>query len=105
MIENDKIYLNKDVNIRLIAEVLQTNKSYVSHIINDTYNKNFNSFINQYRIKEAVELLSNPDYNQYSIEGIAYEVGFNTKSSFNNAFKKETGVTPSFFKKNANISE
>lgn len=99
LMEKDKVFLEKDVSVNKIAEKLNTNKLYVSNIINSVFNQNFNTFINTYRIKEARLLLADPKFNNYSIEGIAYEVGFNTKSSFNSAFKKFTGVTPSFFKK------
>ena len=56
-------------------------------------------YINGYRVKEAKHLLKLKTYNKYSIEGIARNVGFNSKSSFNNAFKRFTGLTPSQYKK------
>ncbi|MGY8932572.1 MAG: helix-turn-helix domain-containing protein [Flavobacteriales bacterium] len=59
-------------------------------------------FINKYRIKDARQMLSNPGNNNLTIEFIAFSVGFESKSSFNNAFKNYTGITPSFYIKSLN---
>ncbi|MBN2681993.1 MAG: tetratricopeptide repeat protein [Bacteroidales bacterium] len=102
LMEEEKFYLNKNFSIEEMARVLETNRQYVSQIINEKFGKNFNNFINEYRIKEARRLLANDTKNIYTIEGIAQEVGFNSRTSFISAFKKYTGVTPSFFKRNIN---
>ena len=95
--ENDKVYLRDDLTIVKLAEILNSNKSYLSKIINDHYNKNFSTFVNEYRIKEARELLADPSNWNLKIESIGYKVGFKSKSSFNKAFKLYTGITPSYF--------
>jgi AraC-like DNA-binding protein len=94
----EKVYLNPEINLNKLAELAGSNSSYISRIINDRYGMNFNSLINDYRIKEARKLLSEPSYNHLTIEGIAREVGFKSIPSFNNAFKKFTGLSPSYFK-------
>ncbi|MBN2669004.1 MAG: AraC family transcriptional regulator [Bacteroidales bacterium] len=68
-------------------------------MINETYDQNFNNYINSFRIKEARHLLTSKSYNNYSLEGIADMCGFNSMVSFNSAFKKFTGITPSYFQK------
>ncbi|RTZ81689.1 MAG: AraC family transcriptional regulator, partial [SAR324 cluster bacterium] len=75
------------------------NRTYISQTINEKFNKNYSSFINEYRIKEAQKLLLKDTNLTY--EGIGFEVGFKSKSAFNSAFKTYTGVTPSIFVKNA----
>ncbi|NKQ38586.1 MAG: tetratricopeptide repeat protein [Methanosarcinales archaeon] len=98
LMDTEKIYEDKELTITKISNKLNTNKSYISHIINSEFNLNFNSYINSCRIKESIVLLTNSDYDNYSIEGISNRVGFKSKSTFNLFFKKTTGVTPSFFK-------
>jgi len=72
----------------------------LSQIINENFNRNFYDLINEYRVKEVKKCLSNQKYNNFTLLGIAYECGFNSKASFNGVFKKFTGLTPSEFKKN-----
>jgi len=98
--EKEKVFLKNDVTINKLAECMDISRSYVSQVINERYNQNFSNFINEYRIREALRLLSFEESYNYTIESIASMVGFNSKSAFNNAFKKFTGVTPSFFLRN-----
>jgi tetratricopeptide (TPR) repeat protein len=95
--ENEKPYLNHEITIKEVADHLNTNPKYISQGINHNFNKNFNTFVNEYRIRLAMKYLANGVKEQYSIEGISYKVGFHSKSAFNVAFKKMTGVTPSFY--------
>jgi AraC-like DNA-binding protein len=71
----------------------------LSYIINARLNKNFFDFVNEFRIKEAAAMLRNPEYKDYNIMRIAFEVGFKSKSTFNKAFKKHTRFTPSAYRK------
>ena len=95
--EEEKPYLDQDITQKDIAEQLNTNPKYISQAINAAFNKNFSTFINEYRIKLAMKYLANGVKKQYSIEGISEKSGFNSKSAFNIAFKKMAGVTPSFY--------
>ena len=97
LMNDEKIYLQSDLTLGKFAQRLNINSKYLSQVIHEIYNTNFSDFINQLRIKEAARLLSDKSYKHFSIEGISELVGFHTKSSFNNSFKKNIGVTPSFF--------
>jgi len=101
LMEKDKYFMQKQITINDIAKKLNTNRNYLSQLINDFFNANFNSFLNEFRVKEARKLLLIYEYRNYTIEGIGETVGFHSKATFNTAFKKITGVTPSFFKNNS----
>ena len=94
-----KPYYYSNLTIDEVAETLQTNSKYLSQVINETYQKNFYTYINVFRINDSMEMLLLPQFENYSMEGIAQTVGFNSKSSFYAAFKKYTGYTPTEFKK------
>lgn len=98
-IETEKPYLEPDININKLAEDLSIPSHQISQILNSRLNKNFFEFISYYRIKASMEELMKPDNKEKTILEILYEVGFNSKSAFNNAFKKHTGITPTQFKK------
>jgi len=92
-------YLNKDLKMIEIASNLNISEHKLSQLLNVHLGTNFFEYVNKYRVNKARLLLKNPDYNKYTIETIARECGFNSKSTFNEAFKKMEGVTPSVFKK------
>lgn len=94
---NKKEYLKPDLTIANVSEHINEHPKRVSYAINIVTNKNFKSYINSYRIAEAMRLLEDKSNTNYSIEGIGFEVGFRSKSVFYNAFKKETGLTPHNF--------
>ncbi len=93
-----KPYLQQDLTIFDLSKQLDTNYKYLSKIINNDYNMNFATYINEYRIEEAKSQLTDEKGQIYKIEAIANMVGFKSKSAFNNAFKKMVGVTPSQFR-------
>ncbi len=94
-----KPYLNPNISPQDIADNIKINKHHLSEILNLNFGKNFNGFINLYRIEEAKKLLTD-NHNNITMLAIAYDSGFNSKSSFNRAFKEITGNTPSEYKKN-----
>ncbi len=98
-----KPYNYSNLTIDDVAESLQTNTKYLSQIINETYQKNFYNYINMFRVNDSKEMLISPEFSNYSTEGIAKSVGFNSKSSFYTAFKKYTGLTPIEFKNKSMI--
>ncbi|MCK7460839.1 MAG: helix-turn-helix domain-containing protein [Sphingobacterium sp.] len=76
----------------------------ISYVLNEVIQKNFYGVINEYRIKEAEELLLKDGLNQMKIEVLGEMVGFQSKSSFNACFKKVTGMTPSEFRMKNRLS-
>ncbi|TQV85073.1 helix-turn-helix domain-containing protein [Aliikangiella coralliicola] len=93
-----KLYQQNDLSLTSLAEILEVSPHALSQVINESLNCNFYDFVNSYRIKEALRLLELPD-KKLSILDIAMEVGFNSKSSFYTAFKKNVGLTPSQYRK------
>jgi AraC-like DNA-binding protein len=81
----------------MMADDLSISKHRLSQAINSGRKKNFYKFINEFRIEEVKDRLSDSAYAHYSILGIALECGFNSKTSFNRIFKEETGLTPTEF--------
>lgn len=94
-----KFYTKVGVSLSDTAKMLDTNTKYLSLFINDRFDCNFTSFLNELRIEEAQGFLRNTDYDYLTIEVISQKSGFNSKGAFNAAFKKETGMTPSLYKK------
>jgi len=94
LINKERIYKDRDLNLSNLAEKLNTNTTYLSNIINNRFGMNFKSLINNKRIDEARKLLVAEEYSNFSIEGIANEVGFQSRSSFYQTFKQTTGLTP-----------
>lgn len=95
-------FKNQNLTIAMLASELDIPKRTLSELINDHYDQHFVDFINTYRINCAKELFMNPTDPKETILEVLYEVGFNSKSSFNTAFKKKTGLTPSQFKSKYN---
>jgi len=92
-----KQYRNPLLNIDLLSKQIMISSSRLSQVINEKSGKNFNDLVNFYKIEEAKKMLES-DKNSLNIIQVAYEVGFNSKSTFNTAFKKVTGLTPSQYK-------
>ncbi len=95
------LFKNPNCTIEFCAQELNTNRSYLSRAINQFYEQNFNSIINELRIKDARKLLRQKEAKKYTIEFIAQQVGFNNKVSFTSSFKKITGLTPAFYRDHA----
>ncbi|MBN1182866.1 MAG: helix-turn-helix transcriptional regulator [Bacteroidales bacterium] len=101
-LEDDKVFMDPLLSLDRLSKKLLIPKNILSQIINEHFGVNFNDLINKYRVNEAKRLISSIR-NDYSILQVAYEVGFNSKSTFNTAFKRYTGTTPSQYT-NANKS-
>ncbi|WP_267402504.1 MULTISPECIES: AraC family transcriptional regulator [unclassified Chryseobacterium] len=98
MIKNEP-YLDSSLTIQDLSEQLKMPVKDLSTLINLYMNKHFFDFVNEYRIEKAMELLK--DQRELTVLEILYQVGFNSKSSFNTSFKKYTGKTPTDFRKQA----
>jgi AraC-like DNA-binding protein len=97
--ESQKPYRHPDISMGDLAHSLAIPVRHLSYLINNTMHVNFYDFINQYRIEESKRILADGAGEEKTILAIAYGVGFNSKSTFNMAFKKQTGMTPSAFRK------
>jgi AraC-like DNA-binding protein len=99
LLSTENSYLDPQVSIADLSQKLSISTKQLSQVINQSFNKSFFDFINYYRIQEAQKILKESADDKMTILEVMYEVGFNSKSSFNTAFKKETGQTPSEFRK------
>lgn len=98
MSEN-KPFLNGDLSLVSLANSLGVNPKVLSFVINEHIDKNFNDYVNDWRIEEVKKRLHDKAYNHFKMLSIAFDCGFNSKSTFNLAFKKATGLSPSEYKK------
>ena len=99
LFETEKPYLNPDLTLRTLANQLGIHANQLSWLLNDGLGKNFNTFINHYRVEEFKASAHLPENSHLTIMSIAYDCGFNSKTVFNTYFKKETGLTPKEFLK------
>ena len=97
LLEDEKIFRQQNLSESKLAELLNTNTSYLSSIINNRFEMSFKTLLNKYRVDEARNLLVSKKYSNYSIEGIATEVGYLSRSAFYQVFKQITGMTPSAY--------
>ncbi len=96
--EIEKIYRNPNLKITDVSFLLNTNRTYVSQIINTDFDCSFSEFVGRYRIQEAKELLKTATATTYTLDYICHEVGFGSLHSFIRVFKKSTGCTPGSYR-------
>ncbi len=99
LMSKEKPYLDANLSLPALASKLNIPSHHLSRVINEQFNVNFFDFVNQYRVNEVKSRMGNPEFENLSLLGIAFDCGFNTKSAFNRVFKKITGLTPSEYKK------
>ncbi len=99
IMEDTEVICNPKFSINVLASLVEANHIYVSQVINNTLHKNFRSFLNGYRIREAQRLFSETDAAKYTIESVSLQVGYKSRSTFREAFTEITGVSPSFYLK------
>ncbi|MEY3422429.1 MAG: hypothetical protein RIR48_2743 [Bacteroidota bacterium] len=97
LIGEKELFLNPNLTLDKTAKEMKTSKHLLSQYLNEKLGKSFTNFINEYRIEKAKELLQHK--NNYTIEGLGYECGFNSKSTFFTTFKRITGKTPAEYQK------
>jgi len=95
LMEEQKLYLEPDLNLLQLAEKVQLSRNQLSYIINQQHQMNFNEFVNSYRVKEVQRLMLDPTNKHLKLMSLAYDAGFNSKASFNRIFKQMTDMTPS----------
>ena len=94
LLQNEKVYEDPELSLTQVAKQLKTNPSIISKVINQGFQLNFNDFINQYRIEAVKQKLKAGEQKTQTLLSIAYDCGFNSKATFNRAFKKSTGLSP-----------
>lgn len=90
----ERIYENPELSIFEISQKLDTHSKKISQVINQGYDMNFNDFINQYRVKAVIKKMEAGEHTVQTLLSLALEVGFNSKSTFNRAFKRHTSRSP-----------
>lgn len=100
LMASDELFLESDISLVSLAQHLDVTPHHLSQVLNQRLQQNFYDFINSARIDKAKQMLSDKRFANLAIIDIAFQVGFNNKTSFNNAFKKYTKVTPGHFRTN-----
>jgi AraC-like DNA-binding protein len=96
--EKNKPYLDRDLTIHDLAALTGIQRHYITQVLNEKHGRNFFTFINEYRVREVISRFSEPRFNNYTILAIAFDAGFNSKTTFNAIFKSQTGQTPSDYR-------
>ncbi|MEM8926999.1 MAG: AraC family transcriptional regulator [Bacteroidota bacterium] len=99
LFSEEQLFLDPELNLAQLSERLNMNRAEVSEIINSGFGKNFNDFVNAYRIEQFKQRLQKGDNKQLSLVGLAFDCGFNSKATFNRVFKKEVKLTPTEYLK------
>jgi AraC-like DNA-binding protein len=99
LMQNEKLYLDSELTLSELSEKLNSHNSLISNVINMGFQKNFNDFINEFRVNLFKEKIKDPKLQHLTLLAIAFDCGFNSKSTFNRAVKKVTGEMPSAFLK------
>jgi AraC-like DNA-binding protein len=101
VMETDKPYLDRDLSIHELSVMTNIPRHHITQVLNEKHGKNFFTFINEYRVKEVISRFNDPANNNFTILAIAYDSGFNSKTTFNSIFKSQTGLTPSELREKA----
>jgi len=99
ILKEEKPYLNEELTLGILAKMIPTTDKKLSALLNHQLNTTFYDLINHYRVESMKAKMKNPKFEHYTLLAIAFECGFKSKTSFNRIFKKETGLSPSAYKK------
>jgi len=94
LMREEEPFLNPQLSLRTLGSQMELHPNQLSWLLNDGFGKNFNEFVNAYRVQTFKKLALNPENAHISLLGLAFESGFNSKTVFNTSFKKETGMSP-----------
>lgn len=98
------MYRNNDYTVRSLANDLNTNLRYVSQVLNECYGMNYKTFVNKFRVEDAMNMLGNEEYDGVNVVDIGTAVGFLNKQSFFTYFVKITGKTPMRYRNDVILS-
>jgi AraC-like DNA-binding protein len=96
--DNEKPFLDGALTINDLSKKTGIPRHYITEVLNEKHGRNFFTFVNEYRVKEVTERMRDPKYQHYTILALAFDSGFNSKSTFNTFFKAYTGKTPSDYR-------
>ena len=97
LMTEEEPFLQQELGLADLAKMVDLSPHDLSHLLNKGFGKNFYAFVNHYRVEAAKKMLLNKEFDHLNVLGIAFEAGFNSKTTFNTFFKKSTGLTPSEF--------
>jgi len=103
--ESEKPHLESDITLPALSKRLAISTHHLSQIVNDKLQQNFFEFVNSSRVEEAKKKIDDPANQNLNLAEIGFDVGFNSISSFNAAFKKHSGTTPSQYRERSLLSE
>jgi AraC-type DNA-binding domain-containing proteins len=98
LIEKQRLYCDPMLSVEMLSDKLNLHRNQISKAVNTTQNKNFKTYINEYRLQETIRMLSDPQFNDLTIDQILFECGFNNRQTFYPLFKAKTGVSPKHFR-------
>ena len=101
LMEKDQYFLDSNLTLKTVADLLGTNTKYLSQVVNNQGGCNFQQFVNSYRVNQVKEKIESNDYQNLTLFGIALQCGFKNKSTFYKVFKEALGITPREFMLNA----
>ena len=99
VMKNEKLYVNPDLNLNALANYTGIVPKTISTVLNQHLGKNFNDFVNDYRVREVCRKLSDPTYQHLTISGMALDSGFNSQATFQRSFKSIMGISPKEYSK------
>jgi AraC-like DNA-binding protein len=105
LMKEEKLYQEPELTLGDLAKKMQTNSSVLSRVINQCFMLNFNDYINKYRVEDVIAKMSNPKFSNQTLLSIAFDAGFNSKSTFNRAFLKFKETTPRYYYQSLNIEK
>jgi AraC-like DNA-binding protein len=105
LMEEEKPYCSSSFSLGELCDMLNTNRRKLTYVINDVMQKNFYGVVNEYRVRESMRLLEDPEVEKFKMESIAEMAGFQSKSTFYACFKKYTGMTPTEYRMNVPESQ
>ena len=104
LMQKEKLYKNPELTLLELSQKLCIHPNVLSQVINSIEQKNLYDYVNQQRVEEFKKLVALPENQKFTLLSLAFECGYNSKTAFNRNFKKETGVSPTAYLKQVNVT-